>query len=271
MKLAFLISLFLAQPLYAEILKSRIHSIERIENSDEYLVKFENGRVAFTTNPGTLSRGHLIQGELDKRAILQNYKTLETEPLPTPLSLEPDTVEYTPTILTPEQLQDFWNNLKVDYTRKSECSDRAFIWAFEGWKKHGYQLEMAYVFFTASYINRHRFKWWFHVAPLLTVKERDEVKKIVIDHVFIDRPVTIKEWTDVLVFSKRECRQTDKFSEYDVNPQTEDCYLMTSPMYYRIPAHLSDQEKKNLVRTEFNASEVRMSYKLGFKTGANSL
>ncbi|MFA5584603.1 MAG: protein-glutamine glutaminase family protein [Bacteriovoracaceae bacterium] len=271
MKFAFIVFLLITQSLFAEVLKDRIHSIEKIENSNEYLVKFENGRVAFVTDVGTLARGHLIQGKLNKRSVLENYKTIETEPLPSPLMVEPEAPEYVPTVLTREQLNDFWDNLKVDYKRKSECSDRAFIWAFEGWKKHGYQVEMVYALFTASYINRHRFKWWFHVAPLLTVKNGDKIEKMVIDHQFIDRPVPIREWTDLMVFTKRECKPTDKFSEYDVNPQTEDCYLMTESMFYRIPAHLSDRETKNLYRTEFNASEVRMSYRLGFKTGVDSL
>lgn len=268
---AFTISLILTQTSLAEVLKNRIHSIEKIEETNEYLVKFENGRVAFTKKLGSLERGHLIQGKLDHRSTLEHYKTLEVEPDPNPLMLEPERPEYNPTVLTEEQLQDFWSNLKVDYTRKSECSDRAFIWAFEGWKKHGYQTEMVYALFTASYINRHRFKWWFHVAPLLSVKKGNKVEKMVIDHQFIDRPVSIKEWTDVMVFTKRDCKPTSKFSEYDVNPQTEDCYLMTSPMYDRIPAHLFDQERKSLYRTEFNASEVRMSYRLGFKSGVDSL
>lgn len=271
MKMALSVFLLLSQTLYAEVLEDRIHSIEKIENSHEYLVKFENGRVAFTKNIGTLERGHLIQGKIDSSSILQNYKTLETEPAPTALMLEPEVPEYRPSVLSAEQLQDFWDNLKVDYTRKSECSDRAFVWAFEGWKKHGYKTEMVYALFTASYINRHRFKWWFHVAPLITVKNGSKIEKMVIDHQFIDRPVSIKEWTDVMVFSKRDCKPTDKFSEYDVNPQTEDCYLMTSSMYDRIPAHLFDKERKNIHRTEFYPSEVKMSYRLGFKTGVDSL
>lgn len=271
MKLAIIAYLFFTSSLYAEILHDRIHSIERIENSSEYLVKFENGRVAFVQRVGSLARGHLIEGRLDKQSNLREYKTLETEPTPTPRSLEPETAEYVPSVLTPQQLADFWNNLKTDYKRKSECSDRAYVWAFEGWKKHGYQFEMAYAFFTASYINRHRFKWWFHVAPLVTVNMGDRTEKMVIDYLFHDRPITIKEWTDLMVFTKRDCKVTDRFSEYDVNPQTEDCYFMSSSMYYRIPAQLVDLENKNIQKLEFNASEVRMSYRLGFESGADGL
>ena len=268
----FLFAFFVSLPSFADSFQGKIHSIEEIKSTGEFLIKFENGRVAFTKDARSLNRGNSIEGKLNKKLELTSYKLVRLDEIePTPLMLEPDETEYVPTVLTQEQLQDFWNNLKTDYTRKSECSDRAFIWAFEGWKKYGYQTEMVYAFFTASYINRHRFKWWFHVAPLLTVKKGDRVEKYVIDHQFFDRPVTIKEWTDLMVFSKRECKRTDKFSEYDVNPQTEDCYLMTDSMYYRIPAYLSDKEKKNLHKNEFNAGEVRMSYGLGFKTGANSL
>lgn len=270
MKFALLI-LLMSSSLWAEVLEDRIHSIEKIEDSGEYLIRFENGRVGFVDKVKNLERGQLLKGVLDKRSVLKNYKTLETNPLPMPLSLEPSAPAYEPTVLTVDQLNDFWNNLKVDYTRKSECSDRAFIWAYEGWKKYQYKTEMVFALFTASYINKHRFKWWFHVAPLVSVNTGEKVEKFVMDHQFLDRPVPIKGWTDVMVFSKRDCKLTKNFSEYDVNPQTEDCYMMIDSMYYRIPGHLSDQETKNIYRTEFNASELRMSYRLGFKTGANSL
>lgn len=268
-----LLALLIPLPALAENLQGKIHSIEKIKETGEYLIKFENGRVAFTKKDNIFARGQGISGKLNKKLELTSYRILseEDEDVPTPLALEPEGSPYQPTVLTSEQLQDFWNNLKTDYTRKSECSDRAFIWAFEGWKKHGYQTEMVYAFFTASYINRNRFKWWFHVAPLITVSEGDKIEKYVIDHQFLDRPAKIREWTDLMVFSKRECKPTDRFSEYDVNPQTEDCYLMVDSMYYRIPAYLSDKETKNIYRTEFNAGEVRMSYGLAFKTGANSL
>src|SRR5690606_15063954 len=109
-------------------------------------------------------------------------------------------------------------------------------------KRSGTKSNKVFVLFTASYINRNKFKWWFHVAPLVEVNESGSIQSRVMDFRYTDRPLPIKEWTDVMVFSKRPCKVTTKFSEYDINPQTEDCYLMVESMYYRLPGDIYNQE-----------------------------
>ena len=121
-----------------------------------------------------------------------------------------------------------------------------------------------FVLFTASYIDRVRFKWWFHVAPMLTVNEGGKIERRVLDYMFAHRPLTVREWTNQLVFSKRPCLPTTRFSEYDVNPQTEDCYLMDAPMYDWTPTDLRNQEMQGKYKTEFSQGEIRAAYSEAF-------
>ncbi len=89
---------------------------------------------------------------------------------------------------------------------------------------------------------------------------------MVLDYRYKDRPVSIKEWTDLMVFSRRECKITTKFSEYDVNPQTEDCYMMIDSMYNRLPADLKAKENvPPIYRDRWLEGEVNNSRATAFE------
>jgi hypothetical protein len=179
-----------------------------------------------------------------------------------------ETVEpplYEPTVVPSyAEATTIFNRLNPNYRRASECTNRAHVWASEEFKKNNLKSMKVFALFTASYIDRVRFKWWFHVAPMLAVQEGGKIERRVLDFMFSRAPLTVKEWTDQFVFSQRPCLPTTKFSEYDVNPQTEDCYLMDGPMYVWSPKDLSNQETQGKYKTEFYQSEIRASYSEAF-------
>ncbi|HXH31040.1 MAG TPA: protein-glutamine glutaminase family protein [Bacteriovoracaceae bacterium] len=231
--------------LSAETISSRIHSVE------EGLVKFENGRVAFLEDANldlsALSDGTVI-AELDAQSNLiaarKVHSPTEKSILLDPIYIQgPPTSPFVPTIVpSMAEAVNIFNRSNPRFKRATECSDRAHVWAHDEFKKTGTKSEKVFVFFTASYINRVRFKWWFHVAPLYTVNVNGSTQKFVMDYLFMNGPATIKEWTDLMVFTKRSCKMTTRFSEYDVNPQTEECYMMIDSMHYRLPGELQTQE-----------------------------
>jgi hypothetical protein len=172
---------------------------------------------------------------------------------------------FSPTIFADEkEIDEIFNQLRADYKRNSECSDRAHIWAYDLFKEKQIFSKKIFIFFTASYINREKFKWWFHVAPLLSVKTPQGLKERVLDFRYAQKPLKVKEWTDLMVHSGRSCKETTLFSEYDVNPQTEDCYLIKESMYYRLPGQIFEQETKGKFRTQFFNSELKFSLKNAF-------
>jgi hypothetical protein len=276
MKMLGLCLLLLTNVVYAERFNTRIHDY----NGDHGFIRFENGRVGYLTPAdraksrySLILEGTSVTVDLDDDNIIRNVRRNSQETRsPELLNLENTTaINYEPTVISDmSTLNLIFDRLNPDFKRISECSDRAHVWAYDEYNNHGIKSEKVFIFFTASYINRHRFKWWFHVAPLMTVNNDGVLEKKVLDFRYMSGPASIKEWTDLMVYSRRTCKETTKFSEYDVNPQTEDCYLMVDSMYYRLPLDLHNQETQNKYRNSFYPSEISFSSRAAFHQSTRS-
>lgn len=263
MKWFLVLPLLFSSLVHAETMTSKVHSI------DGNILKFSNGRVAFLKKSVSVIPGSVIKANLNSNSDLTSFEVVssgEEEELSLASMLEETTPPpFEPSIVpSMDEANAIFNRSNPFFKRVSECSDRAHVWAHDEFKRSGTKSMKAFVFFTASYINSVRFKWWFHVAPMYKVQDGGSIKDIVMDFRYTERPLTVKEWTDRFVYTKRECKVTTRFSEYDVNPQTENCYLMFDSMHYRLPGELADQEKGRYksVTTE---SELRNSFKWAFE------
>lgn len=249
--------------IHAETIKDRIHSIE------DGLVKFENGRVAFLNSSNTqLNADDFIEAKLSNDGDLLSFKKLEQ-----PVKLKnseafffPDEPPvFEPTVVASlDEAMSIFNRSNSYYKRISECTDRAHVWAHDEFKKTGTKSKKVFIFFTKSYIDSVRFKWWFHVAPMYSVQTPAGVQELVMDYRFTDRPMTVKEWTEQFVYTKRDCKVTTKFSEYDVNPQTENCYLIFESMHYKTPGEIHAQETSNRFKTTTSESELKAAFNYAF-------
>ncbi len=264
MKRIVILSVFLLSNFtLAETMKSRLHAV------DSSHLRLENGRVVFLTQKNTdqfdSQVGNEVEVVTNEQNELVSMKSLGSSSHRKLLSLQEGTKPpFTPTVLAGmADVNAMYDRLNPKFRRISECTDRAHVWAFDEFKANGIMSQKVFIFFTASYINRNHFKWWFHVAPLVSVNGSEPR---VMDYRYMDHAGTIKEWTDMLVFSKRDCKMTDRFSEYDVNPQTEDCYMMIDSMYYRLPGELASMEQ-GIYRSQWNESEVRGARSRAFREG----
>lgn len=267
MKTLFLLGLMLSSHLlHAEVIYSKIYTVEG------NLVKFENGRVAFIKKsvPQSLE-GSFVSAVIDKDSNLISTEILPQMRETTLKSLPFSSYENNPPVFEPsvvpsiEEANNIFNRSNSNWKRVSECTDRAHIWAHEEFKFSGTKSMKAFVFFTASYINSVRFKWWFHVAPMYKVATPEGIQDLVMDFRYTDRPMSVKEWTDQFVYTKRACKVTTKFSDYDVNPQTENCYLIFESMHYKIPGDIHEQEINNRFRSTTTEAELKASYRYGFQ------
>ena len=266
MKKLLVLSLALASAMVqADTIKDRIHAIE------DGMIKFQNGRVALMkTSMEGLEVDSLISAEVDDQSNLISFKELSaprvlTEGLERTFEAVEEVTPFEPTVV-PNMIamQKIFDSSDPYYKRISECTDRAHVWAHDEFKRSGIKSQKIFVFFTASYINSVGLKWWFHVAPLYTVNHGGQMKEMVADFRYTTHPMTIKEWTDSFVFTKRPCKLTTKFSEYDVNPQTENCYLMYGTMHDKLPGDLSNQERGQF-KTSTSESEINFSRRLAFE------
>lgn len=269
MKNMFFLITLLSFPVLAETLTDRIHSVVE-GSSDAHIVRFEKGRVGFVSHDlyeeMKNSTGAEVQVELDRKSEIRQMTVVKSPAATYDVYMKNNLLQDPPafetTVISKAQVDEMFRSMNQNFKRLSECSDRAHVWAFDEFKKSGTKSQKAFILLTASYINRVRFKWWFHVAPMFNVQGTN----MVTDVMYKDRPVTLKEWSNMMVFSGRDCKMTTKFSEYDVNPQTEDCYMMIDSMFNRIPGDLSAQESGNY-RSEWNDFEVSSSRSRAFNVG----
>ena len=246
----------------ADIVRSPIHSVVEVDGT--HLIRFENGRVAFSSSADHIVKGDVVEAKIDNKQNLVSIQTLATssgeeKSLSVLEAIEPPV--YEPTIIgSYNEAVTIFNRLNPNIKRSSECSNRAHVWSSEEFKKNGIKSHKAFLFLTASYINRVRFKWWFHVAPAMIVREGGRLETRVFDFVFNRRPVTLKEWQDQFVFSKRDCLPLQKFSDYDQRAdQTQDCYQKLGTMYDWMPTDFANEER-GIYKTQFNQSEINAAY-----------
>ena len=81
-------------------------------------------------------------------------------------------------------------------------------------------------------------EWWYHVAPIIKVRDGDKEELYVFDPSIFDRPVTIKEWTEI---------QTKHSPD-----QQESVYSTRRFNYYPMSKYedLADYRPEDLINTE---------------------
>lgn len=268
---------FTANIAFAEVIRSSVHSVELSRTEQPHIIKFSNGRVVFLENQEqflasdlleTSRRGDVVEVKVNEEHNLLSIQTIEEKVRFKRLNLTEESVNatYEPTVLgSYQEAKKIFNSFNSGYQRSSECSNRAHIWSHEEFKKNGTKSMKAFIFFTNSYIVRNKFKWWFHVAPMFAVKHNGKVENYVFDYMFNHLPVTVEEWKDNFLFSKRECKRDGTFTEYDERAdQGQDCYMMFRPMYYWMPGDFSAEEISNVHKSDFLMGDVRAAYSEAF-------
>lgn len=229
-----------------------VHSVIRGNNGEPHLIKFNSGAVEFV--------------EFDDTDKLNAYEA-QVEPFVEDKSLSFLQEEaFEPTVVPDAQMAEIFKGMNPYMKRKSECSDRAHVWAWDEFQRSSVKSQKAFLMLTDTYIKKHRYKWWFHVAPMYTTASG---QKMVTDLQFLDRPVTFAEWKNNLVFTKRDCVADFRFLDYNVGAdQTQDCYVKFEPMYYYVPGDIGAREQGR-PKTGWSASQINASRSRAFFKGSN--
>jgi hypothetical protein len=245
----------------AAIEQQSIHSLEVDQNGSLNFIRMKNGEVIFADE---LNSSQKAQVKKSMQQTQKPLKPMSTGTFSTHLDLS-SVFDFTPTVIDFKEAQEIFKNFNSNFKRSSECSNRAHVWAHEEFKNKGTKSMKAFIFFTSSYINRHRFKWWFHVAPAFEVNHNSAVESYIFDFVFNHQPIKLQEWKNHLVYSKRDCKMDGTFTEYDKRAdQSQDCYLFMRPMYYWMPGDLSVEEIYNTKKNGFIPSEISAAYTEAF-------
>lgn len=249
----------------AERIQSHIHEIDPGENGEDHLIKLTNGRVIFVDAAekslldADVMEGRKVEVEVDKKSRLKSITSLPDEPMPeeTEPPMSEERHEETTVLSSEAEAKRIFNGMNRTYYRRTECTDRAHVWAYEEWKKHNLHSRKVFLFFTNTYIRRYNYHWWFHVSPYTLVGDQERV----LDRRFTRTPYSMKNWTDVFIYSRRSCPATT-YRHYRQNKNgPEHCFIVKTSMYYRLPLHVRAMEDRGVVKTSFRRGEVNFSYR----------
>ena len=273
MKLILIAIIFgLSQIAYAERFQSRIDSIDTSKTKGApHLVKFENGRVIFIESSDR-SMLRVFKKSLMKRTRLEidvdddnNFLAAEslTESEPKDgietdeeFLLSHEKRSYDPTLVSSSQAAFIFQRMRTDYQYQSQCYNRAHIWTWEEFERSSIKSSKLFLFFTNRYIRNYRYKWWFHVSPMVNTSSGDRV----LDRRYTSGPQDKDTWTRSFIYSGRKCPVVHRYYDYRNNQEKEDCYLIAVSMYFWQPRDIERRDRTGQVKTQYYSSEVNHAY-----------
>lgn len=152
-------------------------------------------------------------------------------------------------------VKDIFQNLLNDGDKGlSQCFKRAHMWSYDMWTKLGIKSQKIFIFYTKRFQALEDFQWWFHVAPMVEA----DGQEFVLDPTFMDRPVSVQEWVDYFMRSKKiTCPVVDKYQDYENHQWKRLCYLMKVPMYHFRPLDIELRDKKGEERNHWLLEELQ--------------
>ena len=196
------------------------------------------------------------------------YKIIILSILMCSSSIRAEQNKYDPTVLEDFfEVEKIYQRMRTDFNETAQCTHMAHVWAYEEFENSRLKSKKIFLFFSGSYIKKYKYPWWFHVSPMVYMKEGDKNIKIVLDRAYTGMPMEIKNWTDHFVKSGRACKKIGEFSKYlEIKYKTkEDCFLMEESMYYWLPKDIRVREVNGIIKNNFIKRELNYSYQKAFK------
>jgi hypothetical protein len=166
-----------------------------------------------------------------------------------------------------EQAQAAFNTMDGRTKDDSQCYNRAHGWAYDLSRTQNVNSMKIFLFFTNRYIRTYRHKWWFHVSPLVYVREPNgATAEMVMDRSFSQMPLYPQVWTNTFLKNQPVCRSINNYGDYYKDDPYEWCYLIRATMFYRGTTGLKkrDQYWNPKYKTRWNLSEIRQSRRQAF-------
>jgi hypothetical protein len=169
-------------------------------------------------------------------------------------------IAYIPSVVSSTEADSIFKSFNPRSRRRAQCYNRAHIWAYESFKNRSLMSLKVFMFFTLKYIREYRYKWWFHVAPLTHVVDGHSTRETVLDPIFMEGPVGLRDWSDHFIRPKTECPVAGKYSEYENLQYQEYCVFMKVPMYFWQPRDIEALEHGGRPKKMFIQDDVDYAY-----------
>lgn len=112
----------------AQTFEDGVHSVVRGTEGEPHLVKFNSGAVKFIEQDEQ-EKLEAFEIKLKKAAALPDFNIQNR------MLLEESNFE--PTIVSDDEIKNIFNRMNPYIRRRSECSDRAHVWAWDEFEKAG--------------------------------------------------------------------------------------------------------------------------------------
>lgn len=282
MTIALLISLLLIPATsHALVEETTVLEIERAAGADA-MVKIGGGRVLWVDEATGLVDA-LEEARRRNRKVVLDFDETEHRllgaqlgaDLPTPVTgritkNRKDSAEpmFYPTVYSSfDQAQAAFNTMDGRTKDESQCYNRAHGWAYDLSRTQNVNSMKIFLFFTNRYIRAYRHKWWFHVSPMVYVREPNgATAEMVMDRSFSQMPLYTPVWTNTFLKNQPVCRSVSNYGDYYKDDPYEWCYLIRSTMFYRGTTGLKkrDQYWNPKLKTRWNLKEIRESRRQAF-------
>ena len=259
---------------FSKFIHSPIYKIEIDSQDEEALIKFDSGEVAFvnTSNKQMIDELRIAKEknrnllvEIDDRRTIQSFKKSKRI-MDRPMEkIQYPSTEFTPSVMsTMNEVRDIFKVMRRDWQYYSQCYNRAHIWAYEAYEDFKLNSMKLFMFFTSSYIREYRYEWWFHVSPMTFLQDGSKKVPFILDRRFSKKPLGRKSWSDLFIYSKRECPVINSYSYYENNQQSEHCYHIPVSMYFWQPRDIERYEQNGVENKAFLKPELRWAYREAF-------
>jgi hypothetical protein len=275
MRLFSLLLLLLSFSVQARTITTQIHDLDfGNQPGDEILLFLSSGDVVKLPRVDTKQLDYYQLAKLRKSwlaiTVDKDRYVEKVENAPAPLKpsesekalLAPAEINYTPTTVPSfDRATQLIRTSRQSPNPESQCFNRAHVWTYEWWQKHSLRSNKILIFWSRDYVRRLGFKWWFHIAPYVNVRnDEGRVVERVLDVKYISRPVDFQWWANYHSKVNYNCKVVTKYSDYANYPYGHDCYFMRTHMYTYQPADLEMYEAWGFTKNAFNMDEVRAAY-----------
>ncbi len=257
---------------------TQIHRMETSTRPDEEtLVFLTNGRVVKVSPHDVSSLEEARRGQRKHRwlSIQVNVKreVERIEKARSPINTELDVplmerevlLDYDPSVIPSlDEVRSLFSDHRIPREGETQCYNRAHVWAYDWRTKKNIYSRKIWVYFTAKYIRKYNFEWWFHVSPMVNVNVDGKIKERVMDMKYSRGPNTTRQWTDIFLKDDAPCPTVTLYSDHADYPESGSCFIMKSSMYFYQPIDIELKEKFGTDKTAWVASEVVQAYQEAF-------
>lgn len=250
-------------------IKAQVHDVDHGDGNEESLIFLTTGHVV---RQGQNKKDNIQVWEQAKSSkqwftfTLNGQHEIETyesaHPSSNPqINFKSNFTElYVPTVIESMDLARTYFHEAKYVNKESQCFNRAHIWSYEWFNKHGINSNKTWLFFTRRYIRKFKFEWWFHVSPSVTILENGIKKEKIMDVKYGRSPLNLKMWTDIFMRDDANCPKVETYSDYANFPESGSCYTMRTSMFYYQPVDIESKETWGTAKTNWYDIEVKQAY-----------